>query len=131
MLSKVLPPTGKYTKDNLPGGARSLVINEERVAAVQPLLSLMRDIGGAHGGKTPGQVGPRIESKSESANKKRTRRTLGCGRCARANILLPAPGDELLLRSCNWAMVLKIGDCAKTLCHSDYWHILENASGVT
>jgi aryl-alcohol dehydrogenase-like predicted oxidoreductase len=48
--------TGKYTKDNLPGGARALVINQERVAAVQPLLSLMRDIGGAHGGKTPGQV---------------------------------------------------------------------------
>jgi hypothetical protein len=49
---------GKYTKDNLPGGARALVINEERVNAVQPLLGLMRDIGSAHGGKTPGQVGP-------------------------------------------------------------------------
>jgi hypothetical protein len=50
--------TGKYTKDNLPGGARALVINEERVNAVQPLLGLMRDIGSAHGGKTPGQVLP-------------------------------------------------------------------------
>jgi hypothetical protein len=49
---------GTYTKDNLPRGARALVINEERVNAVQPLLGLMRDIGGAHGGKTPGQVGP-------------------------------------------------------------------------
>lgn len=48
--------TGKYTKDNLPGGARKLVINEERVKEVQPLLSLMRDIGEANGGKTCGQV---------------------------------------------------------------------------
>lgn len=48
--------TGKYTKDNLPGGARKLVINEDRITAVQPLLSLMRDIGEANGGKTCGQV---------------------------------------------------------------------------
>lgn len=47
---------GKYTKDNLPGGQRSLVINKERVDAVQPLLGLMRDIGSAHGNKTPGQA---------------------------------------------------------------------------
>lgn len=48
--------SGKYTKDNLPGGARKLVINEDRIDAVQPLLSLMRDIGQANGGKTCGQV---------------------------------------------------------------------------
>ena len=33
------------------------MINADRVREVQPLLSLMRDIGSAHGGKTPGQVG--------------------------------------------------------------------------
>ena len=56
LSSRCASGAGKYTKDNLPGGARALVINEERVNAVQPLLGLMRDIGSAHGGKTPGQV---------------------------------------------------------------------------
>lgn len=56
LLSCVRTPAGKYTRDNLPGGARKLVINEERVDAVKPLIGLMRDIGSAHDGKTPGQV---------------------------------------------------------------------------
>lgn len=47
---------GKFTEDNLPKGPRGATINKERVAEVQPLLGLMRDIGSAHGGKTPGQV---------------------------------------------------------------------------
>jgi hypothetical protein len=47
---------GKFTESNLPSGPRSFVITADRVREVQPLLSLMRDIGGAHGGKTPGQV---------------------------------------------------------------------------
>ena len=48
---------GKYTENNLPKGPRGAVINADRVREVQPLLSLMRDIGSAHGSKTPGQVG--------------------------------------------------------------------------
>ena len=48
---------GKYTETNLPKGPRGAVINTDRVREVQPLLSLMRDIGSAHGNKTPGQVG--------------------------------------------------------------------------
>lgn len=48
--------TGKFTESNLPKGPRGATINKERVAEVQPLLGLMRDIGSAHGGKTPGQV---------------------------------------------------------------------------
>ena len=48
---------GKYTETNLPKGPRGAVINADRVREVQPLLSLMRDIASAHGGKTPGQVG--------------------------------------------------------------------------
>ena len=47
---------GKFTESNLPKGPRGAIINKERVAEVQPLLGLMRDIGSAHGGKTPGQV---------------------------------------------------------------------------
>ena len=47
---------GKYTENNLPKGPRGAVINADRVREVQPLLSLMRDIGSAHGSKTPGQV---------------------------------------------------------------------------
>ena len=47
---------GKYTETNLPKGPRGAVINADRVREVQPLLSLMRDIASAHGGKTPGQV---------------------------------------------------------------------------
>ncbi|KAL3146920.1 hypothetical protein ABBQ38_014891 [Trebouxia sp. C0009 RCD-2024] len=48
--------TGKFTENNLPKGPRGTTINKERVAQVQPLLGLMRDIGSAHGGRTPGQV---------------------------------------------------------------------------
>lgn len=48
--------TGKYNKDNLPKGPRGVTITADRVAEVEPLLSLMRDIGSAHSGKTPGQV---------------------------------------------------------------------------
>ncbi|KAK9904950.1 hypothetical protein WJX75_006301 [Coccomyxa subellipsoidea] len=48
--------TGKYNKNNLPKGPRGITITADRVAEVEPLLSLMRDIGSAHGGKTPGQV---------------------------------------------------------------------------
>ena len=51
---------GKYTETNLPKGPRGAVINTDRVREVQPLLSLMRDIASAHGGKTPGQVGARV-----------------------------------------------------------------------
>ena len=51
---------GKYTESNLPKGPRGAVINADRVREVQPLLSLMRDIGSAHGGKTPGQVGSNL-----------------------------------------------------------------------
>ena len=36
------------------------MINADRVREVQPLLSLMRDIASAHGGKTPGQVRAKV-----------------------------------------------------------------------
>eukprot|EP00191_Tetraselmis_sp_GSL018_P017791 CAMPEP_0177582920 /NCGR_PEP_ID=MMETSP0419_2-20121207/3028_1 /TAXON_ID=582737 /ORGANISM="Tetraselmis sp., Strain GSL018" /LENGTH=390 /DNA_ID=CAMNT_0019072241 /DNA_START=173 /DNA_END=1345 /DNA_ORIENTATION=- len=48
--------TGKYTKSNRPTGPRGLTFNDQRLESVQPLLSLMRDIGGAHGEKTLSQV---------------------------------------------------------------------------
>ncbi len=47
---------GKYNKDNLPGGQRSFQINAERVEQIEPLIRVMREVGAAHGGKTPGQV---------------------------------------------------------------------------
>ena len=47
---------GKFTENNLPKGPRGATINKERVAEVQPLLGLMREIGSAHQGKTCGQV---------------------------------------------------------------------------
>ena len=47
---------GKYNKDNLPSGPRSFTINAERVEQIEPLISVMREIGAAHGGKTPGQA---------------------------------------------------------------------------
>lgn len=53
---ELLGCAGKYTETNLPKGPRGAVINADRVKEVQPLLTLMRDIGSAHGNKTPGQV---------------------------------------------------------------------------
>jgi hypothetical protein len=50
------PGAGKYKADNLPGGQRSFSITAERVQQIEPLISLMREVGAAHGGKTPGQV---------------------------------------------------------------------------
>ena len=47
--------TGKYTPENPPPGRRRLSYGS-RLAAIQPLIGLLRDIGGAHGDKTPGQV---------------------------------------------------------------------------
>jgi aryl-alcohol dehydrogenase-like predicted oxidoreductase len=48
--------TGKYTPDNLPPGIRRRNYYGQRVAKVQPLIKLMREIGEAHGGKIPAQV---------------------------------------------------------------------------
>ena len=48
--------TGKYTPENLPPGFRRRVYNRNYLAKVQPLVASLREIGAAHGGKTPGQV---------------------------------------------------------------------------
>lgn len=47
--------TGKYTPDHPPSGARSLT-SRSKLAAVQPLVALLKDIGHSHEGKTPAQV---------------------------------------------------------------------------
>lgn len=48
--------TGKYTPNNTPSGARSFRSSRQELANLQPLVELMRQIGEAHGGKTPAQV---------------------------------------------------------------------------
>lgn len=48
--------TGKYTPDNPPPGIRGRQYNARYLARVQPLIARMREIGEAHGGKTPAQV---------------------------------------------------------------------------
>jgi len=49
--------TGKYTPDHLPPmGRHSLEVSRAEITRVQPLVALLRQIGEAHGGKTPGQV---------------------------------------------------------------------------
>ncbi|KAK9824860.1 hypothetical protein WJX74_001115 [Apatococcus lobatus] len=48
--------TGKYTAENAPGGPRKGAFKAERLREVEPLISLLRDIGSAHGGKSPSQV---------------------------------------------------------------------------
>jgi aryl-alcohol dehydrogenase-like predicted oxidoreductase len=48
--------SGKYTPDHPPPGLRRRRYDRERLAAAQPLLGLMKEIGQAHGGKTPSQV---------------------------------------------------------------------------
>ncbi len=48
--------TGKYTPENPPGGVRSRRYSRGYLARIRPLIGLMREIGQAHGGKTPAQV---------------------------------------------------------------------------
>lgn len=47
--------TGKYTPESPPPGLRRRAL-AGRLGAVQPLVGLLKEIGQAHGGKTPGQV---------------------------------------------------------------------------
>jgi aryl-alcohol dehydrogenase-like predicted oxidoreductase len=47
--------TGKYTPDNPPPGVRGRRYGRS-LGKVQPLVSLLRELGAAHGGKTPAQV---------------------------------------------------------------------------
>jgi aryl-alcohol dehydrogenase-like predicted oxidoreductase len=47
--------TGKYTPDNPPSGTRARRYNRAYLAKIQPLVSLLRDIGTTRG-KTPSQV---------------------------------------------------------------------------
>ncbi len=48
--------TGKYSPERPPSGLRRRMFNRERLAAIQPLVKLLREIGAGHGGKSPGQV---------------------------------------------------------------------------
>jgi aryl-alcohol dehydrogenase-like predicted oxidoreductase len=48
--------TGKYTPGNPPPGARNRRYGREWLAQIQPLIGLLREIGRAHGDKTPSQV---------------------------------------------------------------------------
>jgi aryl-alcohol dehydrogenase-like predicted oxidoreductase len=48
--------TGKYTPDNPPPGVRGRRYGRQLLARIQPLIALMREIGQAHGDKTPAQV---------------------------------------------------------------------------
>lgn len=48
--------SGKYTPQNPPPGVRGLRYGAQRLAALQPLVGLLSEIGEAHNGKTPVQV---------------------------------------------------------------------------
>ncbi len=48
--------TGKYSPENPPRGIRSRRYTKAYLARIQPLIGLMREIGRAHGNKTPAQV---------------------------------------------------------------------------
>eukprot|EP01023_Acetabularia_acetabulum_P044936 TRINITY_DN4539_c0_g1_i1.p2 TRINITY_DN4539_c0_g1~~TRINITY_DN4539_c0_g1_i1.p2 ORF type:complete len:359 (-),score=44.84 TRINITY_DN4539_c0_g1_i1:632-1708(-) len=48
--------TGKYTPGNGPPGQRKLQYQDEKLREIEPLITLMREIGEQHGGKTPAQV---------------------------------------------------------------------------
>lgn len=48
--------TGKYTPESPPPGARGRIYSRELLQRIQPLIALLRDIGAAHGGKSPAQV---------------------------------------------------------------------------
>ena len=48
--------TGKYSATNPPPGLRGRGYSKERLSQIQSLVSRLREIGTAHGGKTPSQV---------------------------------------------------------------------------
>lgn len=48
--------SGKYTPQNPPPGLRRRMTSGKRLARMQSLIGLMREIGQAHGGKSPAQV---------------------------------------------------------------------------
>lgn len=48
--------TGKYSPENPPPGIRGRMYGKEYLQKVQPLIGLMREIGGGHGSKSPAQV---------------------------------------------------------------------------
>jgi aryl-alcohol dehydrogenase-like predicted oxidoreductase len=48
--------TGKYTPDNPPPGIRGFRYRSNLLERIQPLVHLMREIGGEHGGKSAAQV---------------------------------------------------------------------------
>jgi aryl-alcohol dehydrogenase-like predicted oxidoreductase len=48
--------SGRYTAENPPPGFRANRYPKEYLARLGPLLGLMREIGGGHGGRTPVQV---------------------------------------------------------------------------
>lgn len=48
--------TGKYTPDNPPKGMRGRKYKPDYLARIQPVIAQLRQIGEAHGGKSPSQV---------------------------------------------------------------------------
>ena len=48
--------SGKYSPDYLPPGVRRRVYNRAYMEQAQPLIMLLKNMGRAHGGKTPAQV---------------------------------------------------------------------------
>jgi aryl-alcohol dehydrogenase-like predicted oxidoreductase len=48
--------TGKYTAENPLKGVRGRMYSPEHLSRIQPLIAKMREIGVAHGGKSPAQV---------------------------------------------------------------------------
>lgn len=48
--------TGKYSPDSPPSGVRKVMYRPSYLARIQPLIKLLREIGQAHGGKTPAEV---------------------------------------------------------------------------
>ena len=48
--------TGKYTADSRPPGIRGRRAGRKRLAQTEPIIALLKEIGGSHGGRTPAQV---------------------------------------------------------------------------
>jgi aryl-alcohol dehydrogenase-like predicted oxidoreductase len=48
--------TGKYNSKNPPAGLRGRRYTAKFLEKIEPLIRLLHEIGGVHGGKTPGQV---------------------------------------------------------------------------
>ncbi len=86
---------GKYTPAHPPSGPRGALFNAGYLRRVEPLLTLLREIGATHGGKTPAQVSSKLaDLQRRGADPRRQERGAGRGQRRRDGLAPYARGGD-------------------------------------